>query len=94
MAKRLTVFHSWQGNTPADQNRIFIENAIQEALKRLEADAGLEEALRDALIERDRDAKNVAGSPPITGTILRRTEACAVFICQVTARKPDAGQQL
>ena len=65
MAKRLTVFYSWQSDTPAEQNRRFIEKAIQEALNRLKSGAELEEALRDTSIELDSDTKNVAGSPPI-----------------------------
>jgi hypothetical protein len=84
MAKRLTVFYSWQSDTPAEQNRLFIEKAIQEALSRLKSDAELEEALRDTTIELDRDIKNVAGSPPITDTILKKIEGCAVFIADLT----------
>jgi len=84
MAKRLTVFYSWQSDTPAEQNRLFIEKAIQEALSRLKSDAELEEALRDTSIELDSDTKNVAGSPPITETILKKIEGCAVFIADLT----------
>jgi len=84
MAKRLTVFYSWQSDTPAEQNRLFIEKAIQEALNRLKSDAELEEALRDTSIELDRDTKNVAGSPPITDTILKKIEGCAVFVADLT----------
>ena len=84
MAKRLTVFYSWQSDTPAERNRVFIEKAIQEALIRLKSDAELEEALRDTSIELDRDTKNVAGSPPITDTILKKIEGCAVFVADLT----------
>jgi hypothetical protein len=84
MAKQLTVFYSWQSDTPAERNRLFIENAIQESLSRLKSDAELEKALRDTSIELDRDIKNVAGSPPITDTILKKIEGCAVFIADLT----------
>jgi hypothetical protein len=84
MAKRLTVFYSWQSDTPADRNRLFIEEAIQEALSRLKSEAELEEALRDTSIVLDSDTKNVAGSPPITETILKKIEGCAVFVADLT----------
>jgi hypothetical protein len=84
MAKRLTVFYSWQSDTPSNLNRNFIEKAIQEALKRLHSDATLENALRDAIVELDKDTKGVAGSPPIAETILGKIEECAVFVADLT----------
>jgi hypothetical protein len=63
MATRLTVFYSWQSDTPPNLNRSFIEKALLEALKRLHSDATLENALRDATVELDKDTKGVAGSP-------------------------------
>jgi hypothetical protein len=54
MAKRLTVFYSWQSDTPPNLNRNFIEKALIEALTRLRSNATLEHALRDAQVELDR----------------------------------------
>jgi hypothetical protein len=84
MAKKLTVFYSWQSDTPSNLNRNLIEKAIQEALKRLKSDAELQEALRDTDVTLDKDTKGVAGSPPITDTILKKIEGCAVFIADLT----------
>jgi hypothetical protein len=84
MAKRLTVFYSWQSDTPSKINRNFIERAILEALKRLRSDATLENALRDTTVELDKDTKGIAGSPPIAETILRKIDECAVFVADVT----------
>lgn len=84
MAKRLTVFYSWQSDTPSKLNRNFIEDALREALKRLHSDATLENALRDTAVELDKDTKGVAGSPPIVETILSKIDDCAVFIADVT----------
>ena len=47
MVKRLSVFYSWQSDTPPNLNRNFIEKALLEALKRLDSDATLEKPLRD-----------------------------------------------
>jgi len=84
MAKRLTVFYSWQSDSPSSLNRNFIEKALQEALERLHSDASLENALRDTLVELDKDTKGVAGSPPIAETILQKIEGCAVFVADIT----------
>ncbi len=84
MATRLTVFYSWQSDTPSSVNRTFIEKALREALTRLHSDATLENALRDATVELDKDTKDVAGSPPIAETILRKVEECAVFVADLT----------
>lgn len=84
MSKRLTVFYSWQSDTPSSLNRNFIEKALREALSRLQADAALEIALRDTKVELEKDTKGVAGSPPIADTILKKIEECAVFVADLT----------
>jgi len=82
--KRLTVFYSWQSDTPSSLNRSFIERALEEALKRLKSDATLEPALRDKSVELDKDTSGVAGSPPIAGTILKKIEECTAFVADLT----------
>jgi hypothetical protein len=84
MAKRLTVFYSWQSDSPSNLNRNFIEKALLEALKRLHSDATLENALRDTKVELDKDTQGVAGSPPIAETILRKIKDCAVFVADLS----------
>ena len=84
MPKQETIFYSWQSDTPSKFNRSFIEDAINEALKRLKSDATLEPALRARQVELDKDTQGVAGSPPIAQTILKKIERCAVFIADMT----------
>lgn len=84
MAKRLTVFYSWQSDSPSNLNRSFIEKALSEALKRLQADATLESAFRETKLELDKDTQGVAGSPPIAETILKKIEDCAVFVADLS----------
>lgn len=84
MSKRLTVFYSWQSDTPSSLNRSFIERALEEALKRLKSDAALEPALRDKSVELDKDTSGVAGSPPIAETILNKIEECTAFVADLT----------
>ena len=84
MAKRLTVFYSWQSDSPSNLNRNFIEKALHEALKRLHSEATLENALRDATVELDKDTQGIAGSPPIAEAILQKIADCAVFIADLS----------
>ena len=83
-SRRITIFYSWQSDTPAEVNRSFIEKALRAALDRLRADAALEPALRESSIELDKDTEGVAGSPPITQTILNKIETCGVFVADLT----------
>jgi hypothetical protein len=84
MSKRLTVFYSWQSDTPHKFNREFIEAALLETINRLHLDAVVVSALRDAKIELDKDTKGVAGSPPVAETILRKIDECSVFVADLT----------
>lgn len=77
MANRLTVFYSWQNDSPFGLNRGFIEQALHEALKRLHLDAALENASRDA-IEPSEDA------PSLAETLLKKIDECAVFVADLT----------
>ena len=53
-------------------------------MKRLHTDATLENALRDATVELDKDTQGIAGSPPIAETILQKVEDCAVFVADLS----------
>jgi hypothetical protein len=84
VSERITVFYSWQSDTPAEVNHTFLEKALLAALERLKTDATLEPALRESTIELDKDTAGVAGSPPITQTILSKIKECAVFVADLT----------
>lgn len=84
MPKHLTVFYSWQSDTPSNLNRTFIEKALQIALERLNTDAALEPAIRSAGVQLDKDTKGVAGSPAVAETIFRKIDECAVFVADLT----------
>src|SRR5271168_4440341 len=78
MAKRLNVFYSWQNDAPVSLNRGFIEQALQEALKRLDMDAVLENASRDTVLESNTDA------PSDAEAFLKKIDECAVFVADLT----------
>lgn len=76
------IFFSWQSDVSTTIGRNLIERALQQALKRIAADAEIEIALRD--VEIDRDTKGVPGTPPIIETIFKKIDLAAVFLPDLT----------
>jgi hypothetical protein len=82
----ITIFYSWQSDTPSKTNHRFIKEALDSVVKQLLKDGHVEEAPRV-----DHDTKGVHGDPDIFPTILQKIEICDVFIADVTivASTPD-----
>lgn len=79
-----TVFFSWQSDRPAKVTRTIIKQALEAAIRELNAD--IEEADRpsDEKIEIDHDTKGLPGTPDIAASILNKIEAASVFVADVT----------
>jgi hypothetical protein len=75
----IIIFYSWQSDLPSSSNRSFIQNAAEQALKRIGGDIDLK--IEPSL---DRDTRNVPGSPEIARTILEKIEKSHIFLCDVT----------
>lgn len=89
----MKVFYSWQSDHPQTVCKIFIREAIEEALARLHVQMSLDDAERPEL---DHDIKDTAGWAEITNTILQKIAACAVFVGDVTtvAKTPYHGKEV
>lgn len=74
-----TVFFAWQLDTPSDQNKTFIWNALERATATAEVSASLESSPRP-----ESDTGGVAGTPNIVETIFRRIRDCAIFVADLT----------
>src|SRR5581483_12009667 len=81
---RITIFFSWQSDTPNKTGRNFIERALEMAVARITKDVTVEEAVREGL-QLDGDTQGVPGSPPIFDTILSKIEAATVFVPDLTS---------
>lgn len=77
-----TIFFSWQLDTRPTEGRNLIEGALKRALRTISADTTLEEAVRELAV--DKDTQNVPGSPPIVETILKKIDAAAIFVPDLT----------
>lgn len=80
----LTIFYSWQSDAPANQNRSFIEAALKMAIEILGRDDEVAAAVRDDVLELDKDTKGIPGSPPIADTILKKINNCGAFVADLT----------
>lgn len=73
----LTLFYSWQSDTPAAANRNFLQTVIERAAKALDAGEGTRTIV-------DRDTQGVAGAVDIAATVFDKIDRCDVFIGDVT----------
>jgi hypothetical protein len=77
----MNIFYSWQSDLNHDTHLKFIRTALEQAIARAGSDLNLEEANRPQL---DEAAKNRVGAENIVSTILRKIEAAAVYVADVT----------
>lgn len=71
------LFYSWQSDLDPKVSRRFIEQALEDAARTVSSDLAIE-------IEVDADTRGVAGTPPITETLLAKIAACDVFVADVS----------
>lgn len=74
-----TVFYAWQSDTPARENRNFIEDAAKKALERIIREGTLESSPR-----LDKDTKDVPGTPDIINTIFLKIKMASAFLADLT----------
>ena len=86
----LTVFYSWQSDTPSRVNRSFIEDALNKALKKVNADAEVVNSARGEEVMLEKDTKGLPGTPPIVESIFKRIDQCSVFVPDLTFVAPTA----
>jgi len=73
----VSVFWSWQDDSPDTVNKKFILDCLQRAAKRLTK-------LSANVVQIDRDTKGVGGSPSIPDTILAKIRQADVFVYDAT----------
>ena len=72
-----TVFYSWQSDLPETRN--VIETSLKKAIRNLNRDLSVEEALR-----LDQDTQGVPGWPDITEALFDKIDRCEVFVADIT----------
>jgi hypothetical protein len=77
----MKIFWSWQSDTHQPSGRHFIRDVLQQLCEELAETPEIEPAERPEI---DHDTLDVAGSPPIAETILRKIRDSAVFVADVT----------
>lgn len=75
--KQITIFFSWQADSPHKTNRYFIEECIKKAAKEITKEVPF-------IFNIDRDTKNVGGMPGIVDTIFKKIRACDIFVWDAT----------
>lgn len=75
----MKIFYSWQSDIDGRFNRNFIKDCLERAIKQLNQELEIEDALR-----LDHDTKGVEGSPDIASTILEKVEECDIFVGDIS----------
>jgi hypothetical protein len=75
----LKIFYSWQSDVESKYNRQFIKECLSKAIKQLNKELAIEDAVR-----LDHDTKGIEGSPDITSVIFNKIEECDIFIGDIT----------
>ena len=78
------LFWSWQSETPQRTGRIFVRDALREAIEQLKITADIDEPERDA-DKIDHDPERVSGGVGLVREILRSIDAAAAFVADVSA---------
>lgn len=84
----IRIFYSWQSDREADVCGRFIQLALKNAIETLQPHFATELIL-------DSDTAGVAGTPPVSETILRKIRECDVFVGDVSfIGKTENGKSL
>lgn len=76
------IFFSWQIDRLPLTGRNLIERALGDAIAAIKADAEIDPARRELVI--DRDTSGVPGSPPLVETIFAKVDAATAFLSDLT----------
>jgi hypothetical protein len=76
------IFFSWQIDRLPLTGRNLIERALSDAILAIRADAEIDPAHRELVI--DRDTSGVPGSPPLVETIFAKVDAATAFLSDLT----------
>jgi hypothetical protein len=86
-----TIFFSWQADTPSKTGKNLIERVLERAIGSIGSDASIQDAVRNLAV--DRDTLGEPGLAPIFDTILRKIDAAAMFVLDLTfVGKRDDGR--
>ena len=77
----ISIFYSWQSETPEKENRYFIRDSLKKALKDIYKDESYNFNER---LELDHDTKNIHGIPNITDTIFSKIANSRVFVADLS----------
>jgi len=72
------IFYSWQSDLANSTNRSLIQNAINDAIKKINSERSIELLM-------DQDTRGVSGSPDIVIEILKKISDSLIFICDTSS---------
>jgi len=85
--KEVTVFFSWQSDSPKETN----SSAIRESLKAVSK--SFQKKFPDTKLKLDEATRNTSGSPNIADKIIEKIESANIFIADITTVSPPTANR-
>lgn len=90
----MKIFYSWISDLPSKENKNFIDNALEIAIRNIKSSDYLSQNVRDNL-HLDKDTSRVPGMPDIMPTILNKIDNSIMFVGDVSfIGKSNNGKKL
>lgn len=74
-----SIFYSWQTDAPAEVNRRFIREALDEAVKQIADGSTVEDSPRV-----ESGMEGISGTPEVASVMFNRIDACSLFVADMT----------
>src|SRR5436190_732000 len=78
-SEEFVVFYAWQSDSPKNDNRNFIESALESALTALKKAGEIQASPR-----LDKDTAGVTGIPDIANTIFSKIRTADAFVADIS----------
>jgi hypothetical protein len=75
----LSIFYSWQSDSPEECNRRFVREALNDAVGSLTENADIQESPRI-----ESDMEGISGTPEVATVMLTRIRSSAIFVGDMT----------
>lgn len=73
------IFYSWQLDTAPKNNKYFINDCLDKAIKELKRDETI-----NVIPRLDKDTQHMTGSPDIVDSIFKKIDSCNIFVADIS----------
>ena len=86
---KITIFYSWQSDSPNNKNRSLIYDSIKKAANQL-----LKDCSKITELEIEMDSRNESGTPDLVNSIFTKIDNCDIFIADISIINHNSKERL